>query len=54
MENVCQIEFDDDTVMELSAKKWNQVIQMGLSVCGYLDGKHVRCIKANPCECSNS
>lgn len=54
MENVCQIEFDDDTVMELSAKKWNQVIQMGLSACGYLDGKHVRCIKANPCECSNS
>lgn len=53
VENACTIEFDDDTVVELSAKKWHQVIQMGLSACGYTNGDRVRCIKAKPCECAD-
>lgn len=35
MENACLIEFDDHSVLELSAKNWNQVIQAGLRQCGY-------------------
>ena len=27
VENACMIEFDDDTVIELSARKWHQIIQ---------------------------
>lgn len=51
VEHACKIEFDDNTVIELSAKKWNQVIQTGLSVYGYMDGKHVRSVEAKPCKC---
>ena len=31
----CTIAFDDDTIVELPVKRWNQVIQMGLMACGY-------------------
>ena len=41
-ENACTIEFDDDTTLELSGCKWNQVIQKGLIACGYMHGKEVR------------
>ena len=27
MENACTIEFDDNTIVELSSSKWNQIIQ---------------------------
>ena len=30
MENACTIEFDDNTIVELSSSKWNQIIQSGL------------------------
>lgn len=52
VENACTIEFDDDTVIELSAKKWNQVIQTGLSAYGYMNGKHVRSVMAKSCKCA--
>lgn len=46
-DNVCTIELDDDTKVELSAGKWEQVIQAGLSACGYVDGQTVRNIRAS-------
>lgn len=50
LENACTIEFDDDTVIELSTSKWKQIIQSGLAACGYLNGQHVKCIMAKSCE----
>lgn len=42
-ENACTtIEFDDDTVLELSKQKWKQIIQTGLENCGYQDGRRVK------------
>lgn len=53
VENACTIEFDDDTVIKLSANKWNQVIRMGLEACGYLEGRNVQSVIAKPCECQD-
>lgn len=36
------VELDDDTVIEFSANRWNQIIESGLSACGYVDGQNVR------------
>ena len=33
--SACTIEFDDNSSIVLSQKAWNQIIQAGLSVCGY-------------------
>lgn len=41
-EAVCTIEFDDNTVMELPPQKWKQIVQAGLSVCGYSNGKKIK------------
>ncbi len=51
VENACTIEFEDHTVIELSAKNWSKIIQAGLSVCGYADGKNIRSVVARQCEC---
>lgn len=51
VENACTIEFDDDTVIELPANKWNQIIKSGLAACGYLNGQNVRSVVAKTCEC---
>lgn len=53
VENACTIEFEDDTMLELSAKKWHQVIQTGLQACGYMDGQTVRSVVAKSCECGS-
>lgn len=39
---ICTIELDDDTVIELSQKKWNQIIKTGLDRCGYAQGQNIR------------
>ena len=52
MENACKVELDDNTVLELSATKWHQIIQSGLTACGYVDGQKVRSVVAVPCECA--
>ena len=49
-EHACTIEFEDDTVVELSSTKWNQIIQSGLRACGYLEGQRVRSVIAKSCE----
>lgn len=51
VENACMIEFDDDTVIELSARKWHQIIQSGLLACGYLKDQNVRSVTAKSCQC---
>ena len=43
-ESTCTIEFDDNSVIELSAGKWNQIVQKGLAACGYMNGQKVRSI----------
>ncbi|KIR01905.1 Ferric uptake regulation protein FUR [Lachnospiraceae bacterium TWA4] len=45
-EDVCTIELDDHTVIELSAKKWTQIIQAGLKACGYMKGQSIKSIVA--------
>lgn len=42
--HVCTIEFDDNSSIVLSQKAWNQIIQAGLSVCGYKDKQAIRSI----------
>lgn len=49
-ENACTIELDDSTVIALSAKKWNHIIQAGLQACGYLNEQKVRSVTAKTCE----
>lgn len=50
-ENVCTIEFDDDSVIELSARNWHRVIQKGLAACGYTEGRSVKNVVARTCSC---
>ncbi len=54
MENVCTVEFDDDTVCHLSANKWNTVIHAGLSACGYMNGQEIRSVVVKQCSCDKS
>lgn len=42
------IEFDDNTSLKLSAKKWNQIIQSGLEACGYAEDREIRNVTAKP------
>ena len=44
VENACTIEFDDNSSIMLTQKAWNQIIQTGLSVCGYKDKQAIRSI----------
>lgn len=48
-ENTCTIELEDDTVIELTEEKWNQIVRTGLMACGYADGQKVRSVTARPC-----
>ncbi|MBQ8084632.1 MAG: transcriptional repressor, partial [Lachnospiraceae bacterium] len=43
----CKVELEDDTVIEFSGSKWNQIVTAGLKACGYLNGKEVRSVVAN-------
>ena len=42
--SACTIEFDDNSSIVLSQKAWNQIIQAGLSVCGYKKEQAIRSI----------
>lgn len=39
------IEFEDSTLLKLSASKWNQIVKMGLDACGYGSQKAVKNIR---------
>lgn len=51
MENACTVVLDDDTIYNLSAKKWNEVIRAGLSACGYLHQQQVLSVILSECQC---
>lgn len=51
VKNACVIELDDDTVLELSAGQWNEVIREGLRSCGYMSGQNIRSVAAHSCDC---
>ena len=48
-ENVCVIELDNNTVLQLSAQQWFMVILEGLKGCGYVDKQQVTGITLEPC-----
>ena len=52
-EHACKIELNDNTVYELSAKRWNHVIVEGLKACGYLEKQEIRSVVVSPCECES-
>ncbi len=39
------VEFDDDTIVELSESSWRHIVQVGLSICGYSKDKKVVRVK---------
>lgn len=41
IEDTYIIQFDDNSVMELSVNNYNRILQTGLSVCGYVSGKKI-------------
>ena len=51
MEDACTVVLDDSTTYHLSAKKWNLVVQAGLSACGYLKNQKIASITVRPCAC---
>ena len=52
VKDACVIEFDDDTIIELSGKSQNQVVQLGLRACGYSSGHKIKSVTAKSCEFS--
>lgn len=48
-QNVCTIQFEDDTFCQLTARNWYKVISKGLSECGYGAGKKIKSVVVEPC-----
>lgn len=46
--NTFTVEFDDNSVINLSAKKWNQIIEKGLQACGYANNQTVKSVTTIP------
>ena len=42
------VEFDDNSVINLPAKKWNQIIEKVLAACGYIDNQTVKSVTTIP------
>ena len=51
VENAYTIEFDDDSVVELSARSWHEIIEKGLEACGFLGNRNLRSVVAKTCDC---
>ena len=49
--DTCQIELNDNTICQLSAKQWNDVIIAGLLQYGYIKQQEIRAVSVLPCEC---
>ncbi|MCI9051287.1 MAG: Fur family transcriptional regulator [Lachnospiraceae bacterium] len=43
---ICIVEFDDGTVLELSTKRWHQIVEAGLTAYGYIKNRNIRSVKA--------
>ncbi len=53
MEDACIVVLDDNTIHNLSAKNWNNVIKAGLIAYGYVNKQNVTSVTFNQCECKN-
>lgn len=52
--NACTIKLDDGSVIELSARKWSQIIQTGLNASGYANGRQIHSVETRPCKCTRA
>lgn len=54
-ENVCVVEFEDNTSCHLSAGQWHEVIKRGLRECGHGGDKRISGVLVYPCtgSCAN-
>jgi Fe2+ or Zn2+ uptake regulation protein len=43
-ENGCRLEFEDGTILNLSAEQWSEIVRSGLQQCGYASGKNIKCM----------
>ena len=48
-ENVCVIQFEDESVCQLTSKEWYNVISEGLKACEYGNGKKIVSVSVEPC-----
>lgn len=48
----CRMELDDGTVLQLSDRKFRQVLTCGLESCGYMTGKRIVKNTNNPGQAS--
>lgn len=46
LDGTYEVKLDDDTLLELSAGNWRQIVETGLEQCGYMNGRTVRSIMA--------
>ena len=51
LKNACTVILDDASHHHLSAKEWNEVIQRGLSACGYLEHQNIKSVEIAGCDC---
>lgn len=49
----CLIELEDDSVIEISSSRLNQVIRKGLESLGITEGQKIKCVISNPCDASS-
>lgn len=52
-QELCTVEFDDNTSCRLTEKQWHAVVLAGLADCGYIQGKHIRNIAVRDCNFAN-
>ena len=52
VKDACVIEFDDQTVIELTGKAWNNVVQEGLAALGYPLNSRIKSVTVKSCEFS--
>lgn len=52
-EGACTIELDDGSILQLSERNWNQIIQIGLNACGYIEDRKVQSVKMKSCGCES-
>ena len=38
----CMIKLSDDTTVDLSEEKWNEILREGLKACGYIDDQRIQ------------
>ncbi len=46
-EKVCVVQFDNNTILELSKKEWEQIMHKGLCACGYIESCSIQNIVMN-------